>query len=170
MRALTFKGFLAAYLEELSYAGTASINKLLKELDRNPRLKEPLILHGIFSGMPMQVRKRAPEIFQEYKKIQEIIEDKDQIIGKKEELPENYRKVLITYEYRRNKVDYDNHTKLLMRERILRLQEEKNISTYRIYRELKLNPGNVNYFLKNGDASKLRLNTVREIWDFVKRY
>ena len=51
--------------------------------------------------------------------------------------------------------------------RIVELQEEKGITNYRIYKSLNLNPGNVNAFLKNGDVSKMGLNTVRKILEFV---
>ena len=62
----------------------------------------------------------------------------------------------------------DNETKRLMRKRIILLQKEKHITNYRIYTDLKLNPGNINSFLKHGDVEKISLESARRIWKYVK--
>ena len=36
-------------------------------------------------------------------------------------------------------------------------------SAYRLYTDLKLNPGNVNAWLKHNDSSKMSLDCVRQI-------
>ena len=58
----------------------------------------------------------------------------------------------------------------MMYDRIVLLQQEKGITNYAVYKALKLNPGNANAFLKNGDVSKLSLDTVRCILEFVNQY
>lgn len=63
----------------------------------------------------------------------------------------------------------DDKLKSLMQKRIVAIQAEKGISNYHIYKALKLNPGNINAFLKNGDTGKNRLNTVRNIIAFVNQ-
>ena len=168
MRKLTFKGFVEAYVEELSYSKTASISKLILELEENPRLKEPLILHGIFSGMPATINKRNPEFFQEYIFMRQLIQEEKPVEMYKDLLPTNYKKVISAYEYKRDRIANDNDTKLLMRNRIRQIQIQKNITNYRIYTDLGLNPGNVNCFLKNGVVDKLALETVRKIWVYVR--
>ena len=170
MRELTIKGFISSYVEELSYSGTSSIIKLVKELDRNPRLLEPLVLHAILSGMPQRINEKNPFFYAEYVQMHNRISNEAFLLEKTEELPERYRKVVEAYKYKVNRFKNDNHTKLLMRERIIQIQYQKGITNYRIYTDLQLNPGNVNSFLKNGAADKLALDVVRDIWNFVKDY
>jgi len=169
MRRLTFKGFLESYVQELSYARTTSISKLVVELEENPRLREPLILHGILSGMPSVVCKRNPDFFREYLELNRLIQENNSIETCIDILPTKYKKVILAYEYKRDRIDKDNDSKLLMRKRIIEIQSQKSISNYRIYTDLGLNPGNVNCFLKNGTVDKLGLDVVREIWMYVKR-
>ena len=66
--------------------------------------------------------------------------------------------------------ELDNHTKLLMRKAIIEIQEKKGITNYRIQKELKLNYGNMKYFLKTGSVEKLALETVREMLNYVRNY
>jgi uncharacterized protein YutD len=169
MRQLTLKGFIASYVKELSFSNTSSITKLINELDENPRLKEPLILHGILSGMPSHVSEKAPSFYSEYLKIKDVIGN-HLITEQYDTLPENYKKILNTYNYKKNRINNDNHTKSLMRNKIIQIKNDKSISNYRIYTQLGMNHGNVNYFLKNGNLSKLSLNDVRAILDYVKNY
>lgn len=174
MRRLTFKGYIESYITELSYAGTSSISKLVIELDDNPRLREPLALHAHLTKMPRGIEQKAPEFYAEYKHISERLgyEKRESSILLEEIglLSDDYKKVVNSYMYERNRIERDNETKLLMRNRIIKLQEEKDISNYKIYKALGLNYGNMNYFLKNGSVEKLTLNTVREILKFVRNY
>ena len=52
----------------------------------------------------------------------------------------------------------------------IEVKEVKCVTDYCIYKQLELNPGNVNAFLKNGDVSKVSLDTVRKILSFVNEY
>ena len=54
--------------------------------------------------------------------------------------------------------------------RITETVKLKSITNYRIYTTLNLNPGNANAFLKNGDISKVSLDTTRRILQFVNEY
>ena len=57
-----------------------------------------------------------------------------------------------------------------MRRRIVQLQKEKGVSTYRLYTDLSLNPGNLNAFLKHGDCSKVSLSTARRAVQHLQDY
>ena len=57
-----------------------------------------------------------------------------------------------------------------MYQKICFTRKSKNMSNYRIYKELNLNPGNANAFLKYGDVSKVSLDTARKILAFVNKY
>ena len=58
----------------------------------------------------------------------------------------------------------------MMHLRITEFQKEKSITNYAIYKNLHLNSGNANAFLKHGDVSKLSLATVRRILEYVNQY
>lgn len=92
------------------------------------------------------------------------------LLEKIESLSYDYKKIVTSYMYERTKIERDNHTKLLMRKAIIEIQEKKGITNYRIQKELKLNYGNMNYFLKNGSVEKLALETVREMLNYVRNY
>jgi hypothetical protein len=80
-----------------------------------------------------------------------------------------YQKVYNSYLAEKNKVKNEAHTKQLMRNRILKLKSEKKVSNYKIYTDLKLNPGNMNAFLKKGDTSKISLQTARMTIDYLEQ-
>jgi len=64
-------------------------------------------------------------------------------------------------------MDNELHTKTLVLKKIRTIQQQKQISNYRIYTDLKMNQGNVNDFLTNGNVSKLSLSSVEKIFDYV---
>ena len=54
-----------------------------------------------------------------------------------------------------------------MRSRILRLQKERNVTNYRLYTDLKMNPGNLNAWLKHGDGNKISLDRARDVLRYL---
>ena len=82
-------------------------------------------------------------------------------------LPAEYHKVWRSYQSRKNRGQADEHTKELMRQKVKRLQE-KSVTNYRIYTDLKLNPGNLNAWLKHGDGDKVSLETARRAIRYVE--
>lgn len=85
-----------------------------------------------------------------------------------EQLPVEYQKVWRSYCSQKNKGLADNHTKELMRQKVKRLQEKNGVTNYRIYTDLKLNPGNLNAWLKHGDSDKVSLETARTTLRYVE--
>lgn len=61
-----------------------------------------------------------------------------------------------------------DYTKELVRKKVKRLQTSGNISNYRIYADLGLNPGNINAWLKLGECGKVSLNTARKVLSYVE--
>ena len=47
---------------------------------------------------------------------------------------------------------------------------KKKLTNYRLYTDLKLNPGNVNAWLKHNDSSKMSLDCARQIYKYAKSY
>ena len=57
---------------------------------------------------------------------------------------------------------------MLMRDRINRLKEQKNVSVYRIYTDLGLNHGCVHAYIKNENVKGIGLNTAKQILEYLK--
>ena len=176
MRELTFVGFLRRYVRDLSISGTNSVSKLTAEAaGDNPRLREPLLLYALFSGKEASLLRSAEGTALE-KLYSSVLDryNKEQMLHAfltcDPELPSAYHKVWRSYMAQKNRKDTDAQTKELMRQRILAMQADKGVSNYRIYKELDLNPGNINDWLKNGAGEKVSLATARRAFEFVTSF
>ena len=166
MKPLTFKGFLKSYLTELSLCNSSSVRKLEKEVERNLRLVEPLVLYAKISLNDKQIAKlKSKRIVDELGKLSSISDVETALENNL--ISENYQKVYTSYLCRKNRIKNEEHTKSLMLSGIRKMQRSKHITNYRIYTDLNLNPGNVNDFLTNGNVSKLSLKTAEMIYDYV---
>ena len=175
MRKLTFEGFLKQYVAELSRVQTASVHKLADCMTENPRLKEPLFLYALtFDKVELLLRYTANStIAAEYEQLFNLysLEQMLVLLEKQSlELPEGYLKVWRSYCSVRDAVLADNDTKEMIHRRVLELQQKKKLTNYRLYTDLKLNPGNVNAWLKHNDSSKMSLDCARQIYKYAKSY
>ena len=173
MRKLTFEGFLKQYVADLSGVQTASIHKLADCLQDNPRLKEPLYLYALaFDKVDLLLRYTVNSaVAAEYEKLSNLYSLEQMLLlleKQSPELPEGYLKVWRSYCSVRDAVLADNDTKELIHRRVLELQ--KKLTNYRLYTDLKLNPGNVNAWLKHNDSSKMSLDCARQIYKYAKSY
>ena len=174
MRELTFRGFLTQYVRQLSVNETNSLYKLAAEASNgNPRLREPLFLYALYAQKQgvLLLATKDPSLRADYDglvsrytvaSMTELLEQASPV------LPVEYHKVWRSYQSRKNKWQADNHTKELMRQKIKRLQLKSGVTNYRIYTDLKLNPGNLNAWLKNGDSEKVSLETARRVLRYVE--
>ena len=171
MKPLTFVGFLKQYVRELSGEGTLNIFHLAKDAEHaNPRLREPLVLYALFNDKVNVLLRAVKGKWLEKSIVKRSPSDMLTLLElNSDTLPENYRKVYRSYRSVVSRKKTDDYTKELMLNRIRRLQEENNISNYRLYSSLNLNPGNVNAFLKHGDTGKVSLGTARKIFEFAKK-
>ena len=78
-------------------------------------------------------------------------------------------KVWRSYQAVHSRLQSDAHTKELIRIRILLLQKEKRITNYRLYTDLRLNPGNINAWLKHGDGNKVSLAHARQMLQYLRQ-
>ena len=92
----------------------------------------------------------------------------EMFVSGSEEVPAEYTKVWRSYLSRKNRGQADDHTKELMRQKVKRLQEKYGVTNYRIYTDLRLNPGNLNAWLKHGDSDKVSLDTARKTLRYVE--
>jgi hypothetical protein len=174
MRELTFSGFLRKYVCELSEQKTMSLYKLAKEASVNtPRLREPLFLYALFSDKTDVLLNATKDkrLHAEYSDLLNYFDKAHLLVALKEQnsrLDSGYLKVWKSYVSEKNRLSTDNQTKLLMRNKIVRLQNEKQVTNYRLYTDLELNPGNLNAYLKHGDSSKLSLDTSRKVLNYLE--
>lgn len=174
MRELTFAGFLKNYVRELSHSSSHGLYALAEEaaLD-NPRLKEPLLLYALFSSRKDLLLKATHDksLHSDYSEILSRY-DQQKILSALESdsplLPDPYKKVWHSYLSRKNRWKTDDKTKALMRQRILELQKELNVTNYRLYTDLHLNPGNMNAWLKHGISDKVSLDNARRTWQYLQ--
>ena len=174
MRELTFAGFLKNYVRSLSMTNTNSLYKLAEEAwDRNPRLREPLLLYAVFTDK-IEVLLRATKAPALYSDYQDLISKYDKVgfeaalRDTKSSVPGKYKKVWQSYLTKKNRLQNDNHTKELMRNKIVKLQKVKGVSNYRLYTDLGLNPGNFNSWLKYGETRKVSLDTARRTIKYLE--
>ncbi len=174
MRELTFKGFLKSYVRSLSKAETNSLYKLVKEAaDKNPRLREPLLLYAKFTDSTDVLLRAAQKtaLYSEYKNLANRYDKvgfEAAIQDASSPLSEEYKKVWTSYLSKKNRQQNDNHTKELMRDTVVKLQGAKGVSNYRLYADLGLNPGNFNAWLKHGDPNKVSLDTARRTVKYLE--
>ena len=174
MRELTFRGFLLQYVKQLSACGTADVAALTAEAaNENPRLREPLTLYALFAGKQRSFLKAAADsdALSAHAALLRQCSAEEVFVLLSENsprLPAEFHKVWRSYQAKKNRLTADNHTKTLMREKILTLQSQSGLSNYRIYTDLKLNPGNINAWLKYGAAEKISLSNARKVLHYVQ--
>lgn len=173
MRELTFEGFLRCYVQALSMHDTLNIRVLAEEAAKeNPRLREPLVLYALLYGKDhLLCRAAVNTVFGELCAEWSKKYDRASLLEALEnggELPREFEKVWNSYKARRDRCKFNDEKKELIRNRVLSLCEEGRISRYRIYTDLNMNPGNVNAWLKHGNADKVSLSAAKEILNYVK--
>jgi hypothetical protein len=175
VRELTFAGFLKQYVRSLSLSDTNGLYRLATEAaSDNPRLREPLLLYALFTGKErvLLAATKTPELLKEYVGLLEQYNRETMLQALHDDdpaLPDGYVKVYRSYLSVKNGKQKDYHTKALMRNRIVKLQQEKGISTYRVYTDLRLNHGNMNAFIKHGDCSKVSLEAARSAVSYLEQ-
>ena len=171
MRELTFNGFLTKYVRALSAYDTNSVARLVQEAaTTNARLREPLFLYAVWSGkqdaLQNYAKKQGLDVF--YGTLLSYDQQEVAYALENGTMPAEYQKVWNSYQRRRDRYLTDNETKELMRKKVLALQAKKKITSYRIYTDLNLNPGNLNAWLKHGNSEKVSLETARNVLRYLK--
>lgn len=172
MRELTFKGYLLAQLQKFSETNSTSLYTFSHIANNNARLRDALCLYLVlFTASPLRCKllKKYKYLVEPFENLAELtMENIDSFLCT--EKFNQYKTVYDNYLYMRDKKSQEDKIKLMMHSRISELKRIKNVTNYRIYTVLNLNPGNANAFLKNGDVSKVSLDTTRRILKFVNEY
>jgi len=161
---LSFESYLKKYVMSLSQNKTQSLKKLLFEASTsNQRLVEPLILYIHFTDLNKTYSKFAFQCSEDFK--MKYLQIKLNYPNKKElysdlenkKCSNEFNKVYASYLYQKNRKIVEDDLKNKMIQKIILLAREKQISRYRIAKELKLNPGNLNSFLNHHKTNALSM-------------
>ena len=172
MRALTFKGYLLSQLQELSGVGGTSLYSFSTIDVVYFRLRGALwvyLMKFTEKNIKNKLIKYKEFLNDGCEKLSGITDNNVEKYVSEKELSE-YKTIYDNYLYRLNKHNNETKIKNLMYKKICEVKQQKCITNYRIYKELNLNAGNVNSFLKYGNTDKLSVETVRKDLAFIKEY
>ena len=174
MRQLTFSGFVERYVISLSLDNATAVHKLVREAEfQNPRLREPLFLYALSTGRlkTLLTASRSTCLYEEYSRLAEMYTFDsmvDAFVSKPDVLPGGYLKVWRSYQSVSKEHERDVRVKRLIRTRVVSMQENKKVSTYKLCKELRLNNSNVNAWLKHDAPNKVGLETARRILQYME--
>lgn len=169
MRELTLKVYLLSQLQELSGFNSTSLYAFSQLAHNNARLKDTLTLYLVMyteENLRNKLLKKFDYLNNSCEKLKGLDNNNVETYLQNDSLSE-YRTIYNNFLYQRNRKEQEDRLKMMMYRRISEVKQAKCVTNYRIYKELNLNPGNVNAFLKNEDTSKVSLDTARKILTFV---
>lgn len=172
MRELTFKGYLLSQFHELSGFNRTSLYAFSQLACNNARLKDVLSLYLVMyteENLRRKLLKKFDYLNSSCEKLKGLNDDNVETYLQSDSLSE-YRTVYNNYLYQRTHKEQEDKLKIMMYRKISEVKQAKCVTNYRIYKELNLNSGNVNAFLKNKDTSKVSVDTARKILAFVNEY
>lgn len=173
MQTLTLHGFLKNYLKHLSGMNTGSLSKLSKLALVNPRLQAPMVLY-IAVAVPKQQRQRLykvnPLLEVELRRYFDGVEDDKGLVRVLQEhsIPNEYQKAYKSYLVVRDRAKHERELKCLVRNKIMELAEEKQISDYRVYKDLGISGGNYHAFVRKGEMGRLGFDKVRQVLEYLE--
>ena len=162
MRQLTFKTYLKFYLRDVSGHDSLNMRTLVSETRNNRRILDSLLLYSVFEEKTDLFNKITAF---RYAHVLESL-NKDNFLDKDFKDFE-FEKIWSSYLSRAHTKEFDNRIKEKARFKILRLLEENEVSKYRLCKDLHLNPGNINDYLKNGSCEKVSVEVLKSINNYL---
>jgi hypothetical protein len=174
MRRLTFAGFLQSYVRALSGEDTLSLRRLTALAATEPRLVEPLLLWLAVTDRA----DTASDLLEDREALQQELRSlarlhaagslEQTLAAEETSLRPEYAKVWRSFVVRRDAVERDKALRLEARKRVLELEARKNVTRYRMAKDLGLNPGNLHAYLSQGDPTKLSLDRVVQLVEYLE--
>lgn len=162
MREISFETFLEQYLCDVSGQQTLNIHKLVKLSKQNYRITSSLVLYCLF--------KEKMEILLKYIDTNKnpMLDQltKENFLDDKFNKYYSFQKIYCSFTRRKNLYSNERATKSSARDNIIEIMLLKNISVYRICKDLSANPGNVNDYIKNNNTRKVSLKLVKDIYNY----
>jgi hypothetical protein len=174
MRQLTFPGFLQSYVKVLSGEDTLALSRLAALSETESRLVEPLLLWAAATGRAnkldsmLEGRQNVQEELHTLAQLQSTGRLEKELAKARSSLRPEYRKVWHSYVVRRDAASRDKHLRLKVRKRVLELESQKGVTRYRMAKDLGLNPGNLHAFLSQGNPTKLSLDRVADLVEYLE--
>lgn len=169
---LTFESFLKSYVKSISYESTLSVRKLILEaITSNLRLVEPLILYIRLNKLDKTYAKfKNYDLFD--KTMNEFtLKHPDNLLLKiefeKKNVEDAFQKVYNSYIFFKNKKANESGLKEKMIVKTLELISTKKISKYRLSKELKINPGNLNSYLMHQRVDALSIQKCNSLLNYL---
>lgn len=169
MREWTLKGYLLSQLQMFSDYDGVSLYAFSDMARSNARLQDALCMYLMLyvdDSLRNRLMKKYAYLQAPCQSLAGLTVDNVESFFDCDQFSE-YQTVYSNYCYLRDRGEKEDKLKRIMYQKIAERQREKNLTNYRIYTQLRLNPGNINAFLKNGDVSKVSLDTTRQILAFV---
>ncbi len=173
MKTKTFKSFLSDYAKDMNPEYSLSLFKNEQYAKKNKRLLNVFTFYVFFNSdvvATLTKKKNAlPTLYNMYKAYEEkykelsfkTLKEDVALLDDFDELKQLYTS------YKNLYLNKNEQLKKMYHQRIHQVQQEKNISNYRIYTDLKLNHGNTNDFLKNRKYNKMSLDKVKSVLEYV---
>lgn len=174
MRRLTFPGFLQSYVKALSGEDTLALPRLAVLSEAEARLVEPLLLWAAVTDRAKRLdgllegRQVLQQELKTLARLQSTGRLEGELADSSPTLRPEYSKVWHSYTTRRDAPTRDKELRLKVRKRILELESQKKVTRYRMAKDLGLNPGNLHAFLSQGDPTKLSLDRVANLVEYLE--
>ena len=173
MRRPNFKGWVSRELTYLSGENTLNLRRLAYlAQSRIPRLWERLALYAIGTGKT----QRLKDYLYRAEKIEELntlaskfegMDFNDPEIAHRVQMPDRFKKALLSFKAAYEKVDTRNESKKLRWEKSVELQKKKGISTTLICKALGLDVGNISAYLKHAAIDRVSLEKATDIMKYL---
>jgi hypothetical protein len=174
MRRLTFAGYLRSYVPYLADSESLSLVRLWERTVSHPRAVEPLLLLATVTGRPGSLIRRlraVPKLAAELELLSTLANAGQLEAALADEDPRlraEYHKAWRSYVVRRDAHVRDAELKMLARQRALELEAKRDVTRYRVAKDLGLNPGNLHAFLTQGNVTKLSLDHAYELVEYLE--
>ena len=174
MQRLSFTGYLESYVQYLSGRRTLALPRLAALLPSEPRVGEPLLLWVAKTGHDQRLLKLLEGQDDLQRELETLVSLEQHnrlesaLAAGDPRLRPEYSKVWRSYLARSHAPARDAALKLEARKRALALEATKDVTRYRMAKDLGLNPGNLHAFLTQGNASKLSLDRAFELVSYLE--
>ena len=174
MRQLTWAGYLKTYVPYLADTRSQAMSRLAEQARMRPRATEPLLLLAATTGRAQELSRHIqdrPNLLAELRLLDELVRE-DQLeaalANEDSRLRPEYAKTWRSFVVRRDTVRRDARLKQVARDRVLALETSREVTRYRMAKDLGLNPGNLHAFLSQGNLSKLSLARAYQLVDYLE--
>ena len=172
-RKMLFKNFLLKYCQYLTDSSSASLLKMAEMLNDNPRAEEPLLLYALYNKKDHnQFRNRLrPELktrFDLLKNESLKYTSLEEMFKCSNNLDCDFQKVYNTYKNHLQETSASTPYKESFCVFFNKQLKEKQLTSYKVCKDLNLNNANFSYFLK-GQLDKLSVANCERVYEYLKK-